>query len=85
MAVLRIKEILREKGMTQRWLAEMVGLSHVTLNNIISKGQTSIETLEKIALVLNVQIGDLFAETKLKYNGHKCPFCGEKIEVQLSK
>lgn len=85
MAELRIYELLQKQGRTQRWLAEMCGLNPVSLNNIINKGRTSLETLEKIALVLDVQIGDLFADRKLKYNGLKCPFCGAKIEVSLTK
>jgi len=67
----RLKEILREKGIKQSWLAEQVGLHRGTLNNVISnKYNTSTEIVMKIAFILNMKIDDIFyLEEEDKYDG----------------
>lgn len=57
---LRIKEIIKEKGMTVNSLAEKMGINRVGLSNHIN-GNPSVEVLEKIANALEVDITDLFA------------------------
>ena len=59
---LRIHEILEEQGKTQYWLSKQTGISP---NNIakICNGETSslrFDTIEKLCLVLNCKISDLF-------------------------
>jgi len=61
--MLRIKEILKEKKLSQIDLAEKLVISTVGLNKIIN-GNPTAETLLKIAGVLEVDIKDLFASTK---------------------
>jgi len=57
----RLKEILKEKGIKQVWLAEQVGLHRGTLNNIVSnKYNTTAEVGLKIAYVLNMKFEDIF-------------------------
>lgn len=58
---LRIKEILKAKGITQKKLAEKLDMSDVGLNRIIN-GNPTLETLKKIAGVLEVEVKDLFAD-----------------------
>lgn len=61
---LRIKEILKEKGISQIELAEKMGKSKQYISNILtgSKGM-SIATLVEIAKILDVEFRDLFAIT----------------------
>ena len=57
---LRVKDIIREKGMTVQELADQMGINRVTLSNSIN-GNPTLETLEKIATALNVSITELFS------------------------
>ena len=61
MNILKVKEILRDKGMTINDLANVMGINRVTLSNII-KGNPTLETLQKIANSLGVKITELFME-----------------------
>lgn len=57
----RIKEILSEKGMTAKELATIVGVSSVSLYNIINgKQEASANTLNTIAEKLSVPFWQLF-------------------------
>lgn len=58
----RIKEIMVEKGVSSVSLADIIGVSKVTVSNLINnKTMPSVETLEKIATALNVPMWQLFA------------------------
>lgn len=57
--MLRIKEVLKEKKISQIELGDQLGISTVGVNKIIN-GNPTAETLQKIADVLNVDIRDLF-------------------------
>ncbi|NDO58369.1 helix-turn-helix domain-containing protein [Bacteroides caecimuris] len=56
---LRIKEVIKEKGMTVQTLAEKMGINRVGLSNHIN-GNPSVAILEKIAAALEVPIQELF-------------------------
>lgn len=78
---LRIRELAAEKGLTQKDLAEKCGVSAVSLsriNNGIFK--PSLDTLEKIAAALGVEVSALFAapaECVIT-----CPHCGKTIQIK---
>ncbi len=56
----RIKLILDEKGIKQKWLAEKLGKSFNMVNSYVqNRTQPSIETLYKIASILDVEIDEL--------------------------
>ena len=56
----RIKEVLKEKGISQTWLADKVGKSYNTINEYArNKRQPSLEDLYKIAEILNVSAKEL--------------------------
>lgn len=57
---LRILEICKQAGITQKELAERIGLSAVGLSKAIN-GNPTKDTLEKIATALNVPMWQLFA------------------------
>ena len=58
---LRILEICKQAGITQKELAERIVLSAVGLSKAIN-GNPTKDTLEKIASALNVRITELFEE-----------------------
>lgn len=67
---LRIKEVIKEKGLTVQTLAERMGINRVGLSNHIN-GNPSVAVLEKIASALNVPIQELFEKKKEKdINGY---------------
>jgi transcriptional regulator with XRE-family HTH domain len=57
---LRVLEICKEIGITQKQLAERTKMSEVGLSKAIN-GNPTLETLKKIANALGVPITDLFA------------------------
>jgi putative transcriptional regulator len=59
----RIKEVLKEKGISQTWLADKAGKSYNTINEYArNKRQPSLEDLYKIAEILNVSAKELLVE-----------------------
>jgi hypothetical protein len=83
----RIKEILKEQGVTINELADKLGISRVTLSTQIN-GTANIVSYEKIATALNVPMWQLFAspeEIQPKSDGASitCPNCGKEFEVEL--
>ena len=65
MGILRLKEILKEKGITGKELAEKINISVTGMSNIV-KGQSlpREEVLLQIAETLNVDLRELFISTK---------------------
>ena len=65
--MLRLKEILDQKQLTQVWLSDAIGVSVVSVNNWCrQKNEPSLKTLSTIAKVLNVRIADLIKEENSK-------------------
>lgn len=59
----RIKEVLEEKGIKQKWLAEKLGKSYNMVNSYVqNRKQPRLEVLYKIAEILNVEVKDLLIE-----------------------
>lgn len=60
---LRISEIIKQKKMLQKDLAERLGVSKVTVSYWCNnQALPSLETLGKIAKILKVKIADLIEE-----------------------
>ncbi|WP_462347917.1 helix-turn-helix domain-containing protein [Butyricimonas faecihominis] len=59
---LRIKEICKEKNLTISMLAERMQIKQESLSRAIN-GNPTMETLQKIATALNVQVWELFTAT----------------------
>ena len=58
---LRIKDVMTEKGITSRQLAERMGKTPQYIGNIINGGKAmSLNSLIKVADALDVKFGDLF-------------------------
>ena len=75
----RIKAICAEKGMTQKDLADLLGITDISLNQTLRGGYPQLQTLEKIANALCVPITNLFEEYTTDIC--VCPFCGNKIKL----
>lgn len=83
----RIKEILKEQGVTINELADKLGISRVTLSTQIN-GTANIVSYEKIATALNVPMWQLFAspkEIQPQSDGSSitCPNCGKSIKIKV--
>lgn len=83
----RIKELIKERGMTQEQFARKLGLSRITVVKTLS-GNPSVETLKKMANVLDVPMWQLFA-TKEEVIGEEqgentitCPKCGARFKLE---
>ena len=56
----RIKEVLKEKGIKQIWLADKLGKSYNMVNgDVQNRQQPRIEVLNKIAKILDVDAKNL--------------------------
>lgn len=56
----RIKEVLQEKGIKQTWLTDKLGKSFKMVNNYAcNRSQPSLQTLHKIAEILQVEVKEL--------------------------
>lgn len=65
MAKLLIKELCKNQGIPLKVLAEKMGMTPSVMSQFLTSPNPSIPTLERIASVLRVNIGDLFEK---KYN-----------------
>ena len=74
----RVKEILKDRGMTMEQFAGLLGITRITLTRNLN-GNPTIETLEKIALALEVPISELFEQPAT--DAISCPYCGGKIKT----
>lgn len=89
---MRIKEVIKEKGLTQKELADKLGMTTVGLSQILG-GKPSYTTLEKIAAALGVEVWELLVskEEVIGANGSKdsttitCPNCGAQITIKAEK
>ena len=69
MSILRLKEVLKEKKVTGKELADMVGVSQPAISEFVNnKSHPRPELLLKIAAALDVDLRELFIYTKPKKN-----------------
>lgn len=78
---LRIKEVIKEKGMTITELADKMGINRVNLSNMVN-GNPTVETLNKIADALEVSVTELFEQSKTRTASLSCPHCGKSINIK---
>ncbi len=69
---LRVKEICKSLKITQKELAERMGMLPESLNRILSGGNPTLMTLQNIAKSLDVHVSDLFDDEKegIRVNGY---------------
>lgn len=62
-----IKEVLKDKGISQTWLAEKTGKSDNSINEYARNlRQLSVEVLHDIAKILDVDVVELIVSSKKK-------------------
>jgi transcriptional regulator with XRE-family HTH domain len=55
-----LKELFKSKGIKQKWLAQKLGVSEVTVSNWVKeKSHPSEKNLEKLCSILNISIKEL--------------------------
>jgi transcriptional regulator with XRE-family HTH domain len=61
----RIKEVLKEKGIKQIWLADKLGKSYNMVNGYVqNRQQPRLEVLGEIAKILEIDIKELIVSNK---------------------
>ena len=61
----RIKEVLEEKGIKQKWLAEKLGKSYNMVNSYVqNRRQPSLDILNEIAEILDVDVRILISSNR---------------------
>ena len=82
---LRIKELIKEKGLSVQELADRMGISRVGLSQHIN-GNPSVEVVGRIAEALGVDVWELFASKEEIVNKDKnvitCPKCGARFVLE---
>ena len=86
---LRLKDLMKAKGMTSVRIAELVGMHKTNVSNIINgKQMPSVETLERFANALGVRFTELFVleeESAPQTPTFICPHCGQPLDVVVQK
>lgn len=81
MISLRIKELCKLRGIAMQDLADRIGISRVSLSGIATgKQKPAFDTLEKLAIALEVSPAELFAPQPT--NTITCPHCGKPIKFE---
>ena len=61
----RIKEVLEERGIKQKWLAEKLGKSYNMVNGYVqNRQQPRLEVLMAIAEILDIDVKELIVSNK---------------------
>jgi transcriptional regulator with XRE-family HTH domain len=85
MTYLRIKELLKERGLTSKELAEYLDIANNSLSRIITeKQQPRFELLEQIADRLGVEVWQLFKGSDKAVNGF-VEYQGTLYRIQTKK
>lgn len=90
-----IKNLCKLKNITQRQLAEKIGVTDNSLSMTLGKNNPQLSTLTNIAEALGVSVSQLLASPEelelLTGQSHeeergkvlRCPHCGEEIELYV--
>ncbi len=81
---MKIREIIKEYGLTTQDVADQMGISLSSLNQSIS-GNPSVKLLRRISEVVGCQVGDFFEDERKEnptLNSITCPKCGAKYVLE---
>lgn len=61
---LRIKEILEERGKSNYWLSQQLGMCYRNYHNIVTNKTSAIrfDTMERLCEILEIPVAELFEE-----------------------
>jgi putative transcriptional regulator len=63
----KIGEVLKRKGLKQKWLSEQLGMSTVTINTFVkNRRQPKIKTIIDLCRILDVDLNELIDSNPLK-------------------
>lgn len=88
--MLDIKRAIKESGFTQREVAEKLGITLTSLNQIMTGNPTHAK-MQQVANAINLDVVDLFfnegknQEESKKNDFIPCPYCGKPINITLLK
>lgn len=83
MVKLTIKEYMREQGITQKWLADQLGITQSALSKRLAEDNLSITQLGEIAEKLGVSYTALLRGENEVKGSITCPECGNVIRITL--
>lgn len=83
---MRIKDVLKEKGLKQQDLAEKMGISLSAVKQMLGADSLTTSTLERIAAAVNVPVWQFFISpddlaNKVGGNSFCCPHCGKPLKI----
>lgn len=58
---MNIQKVIKDKGFTQKQVAEILNVNRVNLNNMI-KGNPTYKTMKQIADVIGANVGEFFED-----------------------
>lgn len=83
---MRVKEILKEKGIAAKELAAKIGMTETGLSIAISeKGNPPLKRLQDIASALDVSVAELFEPQDPSQPTGRCPHCGKPIKIKFEE
>lgn len=83
-----IKRLIKEKGLQVKDFADMLGISAVSLSRAINQEFPQLQTVKKMAEVLNVEPSEILFGIKddpqhQEQQNNICPHCGKKIKITI--
>lgn len=83
---MRIKDVLKEKGLKQQDLAEKMGISLSGVKQMLGADSLTTSTLERIAAAVNVPVWQFFISpddlaNQVGGNSFCCPHCGKPLKI----
>jgi len=78
--MLKIKEVIKDKGLSVQEVAKRMGISSPALSRAINNN-TTVEMLERIAKALDIDIVELFEHRQ--HANIKCPHCGNDLNIKI--
>ena len=83
---MRIKDVLKEKGLKQQDLAEKMGISLSAVKQMLGADSLTTSTLERIAAAVDVPVWQFFISPddlakQAGGNTLRCPHCGGHLKI----
>lgn len=83
---MRIKDVLKEKGLKQQDLAEKMGISLSAVKQMLGADSLTTSTLERIAAAVDVPVWQFFISpndmaNQVSGNSFCCPHCGKPLKI----